>query len=72
MVSRDYVAEVKAKLEGRHVPYKVVKLDVQEDVNRIHSRPKRSSEGGQGVNVASYQDFNYSVYHTYDEVINNK
>ncbi|KAJ8044269.1 Carboxypeptidase A4 [Holothuria leucospilota] len=68
MVSRDYVAEIKAKLEGRHLPYKVVKLDVQEDVNRIQSRPKRSSEGGQGVNVASYQDFNYSVYHTYDEI----
>ncbi|KAJ8034002.1 Carboxypeptidase B [Holothuria leucospilota] len=70
MVSRDFVGEFRAKLEERHLLYQVVKLDVQEDVDNVHSRSKRNSDGGQADTITSFQDFDYSVYHTYDEIQN--
>lgn len=69
MVSRNFVAAFRTKLKERHLNYQVVTLDVQEDVDKAHSRSKRSSDGGQADNITSFQDFDYSVYHTYDEVI---
>lgn len=71
MVSEGYVREFKQVLDERDLTYRVLMSDVQEHVDEEYEHAMRTSmarRSKRDVGLASLADFDYTVYHEYDEV----
>ncbi|KAJ8038358.1 Carboxypeptidase A4 [Holothuria leucospilota] len=68
MVARGYLDEFKTILNERKLQFEVIMEDVQEYVDREKSQTEAAQESKSEFGALSLQDFDYSIYHTYDEI----
>lgn len=68
MVSSDFVDEFVNVLAKRKLSYEVIMTDVQDVIDKEAMESRKAREGRKKRDIMALEDFDYSIYHTYDEV----
>lgn len=68
MVPRDFTSEFKRMLNKRELYYKVLRQDLQDDVDNDLAEAMRALQKKARIGIQTLDDFDYSIYHPFDEV----
>ncbi|PIK58934.1 putative carboxypeptidase B [Apostichopus japonicus] len=68
MVSSDFVDEFVNVLAKRKLSYEVIMTDVQDVIDKEAMESRKAREGRKKRDIMALEDFDYSIYHTYDEI----
>ncbi|PIK36597.1 putative carboxypeptidase B [Apostichopus japonicus] len=68
MVPRDFTSEFKGMLNKRELYYKVLRQDLQDDVDNDLAEAMRALQKKARIGIQTLDDFDYSIYHPFDEI----
>ncbi|XP_071849610.1 carboxypeptidase O-like isoform X1 [Apostichopus japonicus] len=68
MVPRDFTSEFKRMLNKRELYYKVLRQDLQDDVDNDLAEAMRALQKKARIGIQTLDDFDYSIYHPFDEI----